>query len=114
MADETRNNAQIEAADQIRSTLAEAMAFVRGQEKIQAISSVSYEEFLDQAISFLSEDESELRPSLLSRITQLKEKVGAAIDRALEMPAEAFQLVSSENVANTSLSGTAIAGNTDD
>lgn len=85
-----RNEQQIAAIEDLRRQLANGFSFVRSREVVNSIASVSLEECIAQAISNLRVDRSDIRPSRLTRITQLKEVTLAAVDQAMEMPDDAF------------------------
>lgn len=79
------------AIDDLRRKLADGFAFVRSREVTNSVATVTMEESIAQAIVEIEEDRSDIRPGRLSRIRTLKESVLGAIDRALEMPPDAFE-----------------------
>jgi hypothetical protein len=86
--------------------LADGLASVKGAEKARSLASITLEEALDQAITNITVDRSDIRPSLITRVTQLKEQVLASVDQALQMPAELFELHTEQGTANTYSDGT--------
>jgi len=103
---DSRTQDQRSAVDRLRSTLADGLASVKGAEKARSLASITLEEALDQAITDITVDRSDIRPSLITRVTQLKEQVLASVDQALQMPAELFELHTEQGVANTYSDGT--------
>lgn len=86
-----RSEENAAAIDDLRSKIADGFAFVRSREVVNAVASVTMEESIAQAIVDIEDDRSDIRPGKLSRIKSLKENVLGAIDRALQMPADAFE-----------------------
>jgi hypothetical protein len=70
------------------------------------VASITLEEVLAQAIEDITVDRSDIRPSKITRVTTLKEQVIAAVDQALQLPAELFELRSEQGTANTYQDGT--------
>jgi hypothetical protein len=103
VADRTQDNR--EAVDRIRKILADGLSFVRGAEVTEAVSSRSFEETLVMAINDLEQDESDIRPSRISAVRELKEAIVDAVARAKELPASVFAL-SDESATNTREDGT--------
>jgi hypothetical protein len=105
-----RNEQDRAAVDQIRKVLADGLAFVRGAEVTEAVSSRSFEETLALAIKDLEEDESDIRPSRINSVRRLKGAVVDAVRGAKELPASTFVLTD-ENATNTREDG---SGSTED
>ena len=103
MTDRTEENRA--AVDQIRKVLADGLAFVRGAEVTEAVSSRSFEETLAVSIKELEEDESDIRPGRINAVTLLKNSVIDAVARAKQMDASVFELTD-ENATNTREDGT--------
>jgi len=105
--EDSRSQEQQSAVDQIRRDLAAGFAFVRGRETNVGISSMTLEEMIAREVQAIEGDESDIRPGRISEIQQIKQKVDAAVEQALNMPAEAFDLSGSQNdAANTREDGT--------
>jgi len=101
-----RSPEQQAAVNQIRGDLAEGFAFVRGRETTLGISAMSLEEMIAREIQSIQNDESDIRPGRISEIRRIKQKVEAAVEQALAMPAEAFELSDSQaSPANTRVDG---------
>lgn len=101
-----RTETQQSSVDRLRATLADGLASVRGSETSRSIANMTLEEALSQAIDNITVDRSDIRPSLITRVTQLKQRVLSAVDQALEMPAELFELHTEQGTANTGRDGT--------
>lgn len=104
--EDPRNEDQRAAIDDIRKTLAEGFAYVRSREVTQSVSSITFEELLSRAVVGIEEDVSDIRPSRLNLVRRLKQSVIDAVDRALELPAHAFDLNQADGEANTREDGT--------
>lgn len=104
--DDPRQEDQRAAVDQIRKVVAEGFAYVRSREVTRSISAITFEELLSRAVVAIEEDVSDIRPSQLNRIRNLKQAVIDAVDRALELPASAFDLNPADGEANTRIDGT--------
>jgi hypothetical protein len=100
-----RSETQQSTVDRIRATLADGLATIKGREKAQSIACLTMEEALSQAINDITVDRSDIRPCATTRVRQLKEQVLAAVDQALQMPAELFELHAEAGTANTNRDG---------
>lgn len=88
--EDQRTEEEQAATEGIRKQIAAGFAFVRSREVNQSVAAVTMEESIAQAIVAIEDDRSDIRPGMLSKIRSLQEDVLAAIDRAMEMPADAF------------------------
>lgn len=101
-----RSQEQQAAVNQIRTDLAEGFAFVRGREATEGLSALSLEEMIAREIQSIEGDESDIRPGRISEIQRVRQKVEAAVEQALAMPPEAFDLSESgSSPANTGVDG---------
>lgn len=90
--EDSRSQEQQAAVNQIRTDLAEGFAFVRGRETTEGVSAMTLEEMIAREIQTITGDESDIRPGRISEIQQIRQKVEAAVEQALAMPPEAFDL----------------------
>jgi hypothetical protein len=104
--EDSRPPEQQAAVNQIRRDLAEGFAFVRGRETTDGVAAMTLEEMISREIQAIENDESDMRLGRISEIRQIKQKVGAAVEQALAMPPETFDLSESQtNPANTRTDG---------
>lgn len=102
---DSRSQTQQDSVDRLRATLASGLASVRGAETSRSIANLTLEEALAKAIDDITVDRSDIRPSSITRVTQLKQQVLSAVDQALQMPAELFELKTEQGTANTNRDG---------
>lgn len=104
---DARPQEQQAAVNQVRRDLADGFAFVRGRETNTGLAAMTLEEMISREIQAIEGDESDIRPGRISEIQQIKQKVDAAVEQALAMPADAFDLRESQGTpANTHEDGT--------
>jgi hypothetical protein len=104
--EDARTQEQQQAVNRIRRDLADGFAFVRGREVTDGIAAMTLEEMIAREIQAIEGDESDTRPGRLSEIAQIRQKVDAAVEQALQMPAEFFELrEAQESPANTRTDG---------
>ncbi len=97
---------QARSTDNIRRDLAEGFAFVRGNEVTEGVSASTFEHCLARAIGDIEDDESEIRPSKLTALRAMKQRVLTAIEQARRMPASSFNLTTdSDQTTNTDEDG---------
>lgn len=75
-------------SDEIRSILAEAFAFVKGAETTESALNQTFEQCLQQAIDEIEVDASHIRPSVLSTIRSIRNRIGDAVEQAKQLPQE--------------------------
>jgi hypothetical protein len=91
--------------DRLRNTLADGMSSVRASETTTGLATMTFEEMLARSIADIETDESDIRPSKLSVVRQVKQSVADAVDRALKLPASMFNLSDERTVSNTRSDG---------
>lgn len=96
---------QSQSVDRIRRDLAEGFASVRARENVIGISTMSLAEMIARDIRGITESQSDIRPSKLDEIEQIRQKVVTAVDQALELPGTAFEITEEDAVANTDEEG---------
>jgi hypothetical protein len=69
------------------------------------IAAMSLEEMIARDIRAITENQSDIRPSKLDEIEQIRQKVEAAVEQALELPGTAFEITEEDAVANTDEEG---------
>lgn len=94
MADNLAKNEQAtkeEQAEELRRAVANAYAFVIGQEATESFSCVTFEELLDQQIQRIESPGTDIRPNVLDRIRKTKEDLISAIDKIRQQPDDFFK-----------------------
>jgi hypothetical protein len=93
---------------QMREVLSNAYSFVRGRQYTEQMANITYEELLDEAINRIegTKGRTELRPTLLERITHIKEEVSQAVDTVKKKPPSYWTIenddrISEEDATNT-------------
>ena len=100
-----RTTEQSQSVDRIRRDLAEGFSAVRAKETTTGIATMSLAEMIARDIRVISEEQSDIRPSKLGEIEQIRQKVIAAVDQALALPGSAFEIKEENAVANTDEEG---------
>lgn len=111
--DTDRTEAQQEMADGIRRSLAAGFAFVRSMETNLGLSSLTLEAAMQEAITDIETDNSDLRPGKLSRVRQVREQLDLVVEQALKLP-DGFFSLSESSPANTTREGSGPASAFDD
>lgn len=96
-----RTEEQSQSIDNIRRDLAEGFAAVRARENVVGISTISLAEMIARDIRSITESQSDIRPSKLDEIEQIRQKVETAVEQALALPGTAFEITEEDAVANT-------------
>jgi len=100
-----RPNEQVDAVDQLRATLAEGFSFVRSREVTASIATITFEESVEEAISDILEDDSDIRLGRLSTVRRVRRELVAAVDQARRLPPETFDTRRGQGDANTTIEG---------
>jgi len=100
-----RRDDQVDEVDRLRATLASGFAYVRSRDVTSSVAAVTFEESLEQAISDIEVDESDIRPSRLTMIRSLRDSVVAAVESARRLPPGAFDTQRGQGEANTTIDG---------
>lgn len=100
-----RTEEQSQSVDRIRRDLAEGFAAVRAREAMIGISTLSLAEMIARDIRAITKSQSEIRPSRLDEIEQIRQKVETAVEQALALPGSAFEIREEDAVANTGEGG---------
>lgn len=100
-----RTEEQASSVDRIRRDLAEGFAAVRARETTVGISAMSLAEMIARDIRDLTESQSDIRPSKLDEVEQIRQKTISAVDQALALPNTAFDITEEVSVANTDENG---------
>jgi hypothetical protein len=103
--EDARTEEQTQSVDRIRRDLAEGFAAVRARENMLGISTMSLAEMIARDIRGITESQSEIRPSKLDEVEQVRQKVVASVDQALELPGSVFEITEEQAVANTDEEG---------
>lgn len=103
--EDSRTEEQTRAVDRIRKDLADGFAAVRARENVNGIATMSLAEMIARDIRGITENQSETRPGKLDEIEQIRQKVVAAVEQALELPGTAFDITEADSVANTDEEG---------
>lgn len=103
--EDSRTEEQSQSVDRIRRDMAEGFAAVRARENVIGISTMSLAEMIARDIRMITDSQSDIRPGKLDEIEQIREKVVAAVDQALELPGSAFEITEEQSVANTDEEG---------
>jgi len=90
--DDAAAAAKEELADQLRRSVANAYAFVRGQETTETFLSITFEELLDQQIERIEGPGTDIRPNVLDRIQKVKQDMLSAISEIKRQPDSFFKL----------------------
>jgi hypothetical protein len=94
MANEAAKNAEDakeELADQLRRSVANAYAFVKGQEMTESFSALTFEELLDKQIERIEGPGTDIRPNVLDRIRKVKADLIAAVVSIKSQPDDFFK-----------------------
>lgn len=94
MANESAKNAadaKEELADQMRRSVANAYAFVKGQETTESFSALTFEELLDAQIERIEGPGTDIRPNVLDRIRKVKSDLLAAVTAIKAQPDDFFK-----------------------
>jgi hypothetical protein len=90
-ADANQNDQTQDVADKLRSSVADAYAFVQGQETTEAFTAITFEECLDKQIESIEGAGTQLRPNILDRIRRVKENILAAVEEIKGLPDDYFK-----------------------
>jgi hypothetical protein len=90
-ADKNQDDATAELGDQLRQSISNAYAFVRGQEVADSFLAITFEEVLDQQIARIEDPGTDIRPNVLDRITKIKENILSAIETIKQQPDDFFK-----------------------
>lgn len=93
------------ALDEIRKSLAAGFSAIRGSEIRAGLSSLTLDEMIARAITEIDTDESDIRPSKLSVVQEVRESVATAIEQAQKLPPEMFNLTNRSETTNTNSDG---------
>lgn len=85
-----------EQLDDIRRVLAEGIGYLQGEAYTDFTNSLTFSAFLAEAISVIENDQSDIRPGKLNGLRSLKERVQSAVERAVQLPGELFEVVVEE------------------
>ena len=94
------------AVDQVRKALADGFAYVRGAEIRDGLATLTFDEMLARAIRDIDTDESDIRPSKLTAVRNVRQSVADAMEQVRRLPPEMFNLSNNtEETANTNPDG---------
>jgi len=99
---EVRDDAAI---DQIRKALADGLAYVRGAEIRDGLATLTFDEMLARAITEIDTDQSDIRPSRLTAVRNVRQAVSDAMEQVRRLPPEMFTLNNQNEVASTNVDG---------
>lgn len=85
----------------MRRMLSDAYAALEGQKSIQAFTSFSFEEALDNQIDRISGSSSRIRPNELDRVARIEMGLQEAVKAIKQVPPEAFLEAISGRDVNT-------------
>jgi len=100
MADSSKDKDQ-DKLDEIREDIERAYAFVEGQKATQSFYAITPEECFDRFIERIEGKDTESRPNVINRITKIKNRVLAAIEKIKSLPPDAFKAPDPESDVNT-------------
>lgn len=83
--------AKEELSDQLRRSVANAYAFVQGQETTESFSSLTFEDVLDAQIERIEGPGTDIRPNVLDRIRKVKSDMLEAIASIKAQPDSFFK-----------------------
>lgn len=86
---------------QLRISLNNAYAFVRGQESTQSFLAVTFEDLAAQQIQRLSGKGTSTRSNYINRIKKIEQDVLSAVEKIKQIPPEAFRSPSDTDDVNT-------------
>ena len=108
---DVRSDNQQQAVNRIRKDLANGFSFVRGRETTEGLSALTLEEILEREIASIEQDGSEIRPGKIAAVRTIQQRVSAAVEQALGMSADAFDISASQpSPANTRSDGSGPSG----
>jgi len=80
-----------ELADQLKRSVANAYAFVVGQETTESFSAITFEELLDQQIGRIEGPGTNIRPNVLDKIKKVKNDIVSAATEIKKQPPDFFK-----------------------
>jgi hypothetical protein len=84
-------DAKEELSDQLRRSVANAYAFVQGQETTESFSALTFEEVLDAQIERIEGPGTDIRPNVLDRIRKVKSDMLEAVAAIKAQPDSFFK-----------------------
>ena len=99
---ETRDQ---QAVDQIRKALADGFAYVRGAEIRDGLATLTFDEMLARAINEIDTDQSDIRPSKLTSVRNVRQAVSDAMEQVRRLPPEMFALTNESETMGTNVDG---------
>lgn len=103
MPDQQKNKQLLndDLSSQLRRSVNDAYAFVRGQEVVESFSCITFEDLAAQQIERLSGKQTTSRPNEINRITRVYERVHGAVENIKALPADAFRKPDDTTDVNT-------------
>ena len=101
-AEQTNENLSLE----LRRSVANAYAFVKGREAEQSFASFTFEDALDAQIERIEGDDTDVRPNELHRIDKIENDLLTAVAKIKSLPAEFFNESDPTTNVNTPPEGT--------
>ena len=101
MADPAEKDPAQSKNEELREQLETAYAFVEGQRATQSFYALTPEECFDRFIERIEGKDTQSRPNVLNRITNVKNNVLAAIKQVKDLPDDAFRDTDPKKDVNT-------------
>lgn len=86
---------------EVRRTMADAYAFVSGQQAVRSFSALTPEELFDQQIERIEGKDTDARPNELRRIDAIEASLQRALSQVKALPADAFKTPDEATDVNT-------------
>lgn len=86
---------------ELRKSINDSYAYVKGQESVQAFSALTFEDLLDQQIERLSGAGTSLRPNAIDRITRLEQSIVKTVEKIKTLPPNYFTPQDEDKHVNT-------------
>jgi hypothetical protein len=86
---------------ELRRSVANAYAFVKGRESVQSFSSFTFEDALDAQIERIEGKDSDLRPNELHRVEKIKNDIVSAAQKIKSLPSQFFNKADPSTDVNT-------------
>lgn len=86
---------------ELRRSVANAYAFVKGREAEQSFASFTFEDAMDAQIERIEGKDSELRPNELNRIDRIENDIVSAVEKIKALPPELFNKADPSKDVNT-------------